>query len=949
MDIVILDGLNPLRMNLAYGARGIIAAESPGSRIWMLDNARDCNLPYEAPPNEVVQTSRSILSKLLSARTSNEERQRPIVFVGIAMGGALVKQAILLTHIEDEFTLIRDSTKAAIFLGTPHREGRDDEYAQILLRITKASDPYNQALDGVAVNSGYLRQLTSYCCDNFRHLPVFTIIQPELLVSRESATLGSQGEVHISIEAEHEQGDKLRGLREVSRCIQRIGYQAAAVADREPWLANPYSTKDLPPASCPICSALTANALVGSETPPLKYSIDLGQPAQDDLRLWARCCVVAHFAYRVSSLWLGRSAEGVKRDRGNRGADLRGQEACFGRVGSQGESWGVERQRDGSVIFTGSIGHIGLESDLEARFVLSAEHNISFKKDVEYTVVHRDPLSEPTLQHMTSWILSCNDQHGCYQGAEASLPSRLLDVRNLDHVVLFDSTDLEDRGGDKRYATLSHCWGSSRDFLTTRQSLSNMKKGFPISEVIPRTFSDAMLATHRLGIPYLWIDSLCIIQYDAGDWAVEASRMASVYRNSYITIAAASSTGDEQGFLQPRAFEYATVEFTSPKGESAVAYMSRETRLPNNSTGQDYPLFRRAWVLQEQYLSPRTLIFSKAQAFYFCQGVGRSIGVRSYAEKGVMKSHKDLSKSFDKMRLSWRNATKELSTRLLTYDTDKLPSIAGVASTRSIMDKGVQRQYCGGIWRDDLPMDLLFYHVGEAEPPSDYLAPSWSWAALNGPVSWLVDESRGGKVPGGWATEVLLPLDSVEIIDCEMVVKDDRSPYGQVQRGSSLTVRAQFAELEPCPASSTGTADVSKVPRWQLEPQEEWSPFPVVRVGGMPSSSETKLPQEIMGRPYKVIGTELEATVWCRFDIPGRVTDKVVALVVAYKAWNFHHGIEAPELQHGTELVGLLVTPVSDESGSDGYQRVGVFGIQTEDGVAERVLEDFSSQTAVLY
>ncbi|KAK0707766.1 hypothetical protein B0H67DRAFT_322084 [Lasiosphaeris hirsuta] len=349
MDIVILEGLNPHHMNLAYGVRGIIGAESPGSRIWMLDQGYDCNWFYEAPSNDVVQMSRGVLSNLLSARASQEGCQRPIVFIGIAIGGILVKQAILLAHIVDEFKPIKDFIKGVVFLGTPHKEDKEDDYARILARIAKACDPYPEAVDGVSVNSGYFRQLTSHFRNHLGDLPVYTITQPELLVSEESATLGCKGEVHISLDVQNEQGHDLRGLREVSRCIQRIECHTTTtnVVESKSRLQNPYSVNDLPPESCPVCSSMPPGLPVGTETRPLEYLINLDQPAQDDLRLWARCCVVAHFAYRVSSVWLGRDTAGVKRDRGVRDASLMQQEACFGKVGPGSESWSVERRDDG--------------------------------------------------------------------------------------------------------------------------------------------------------------------------------------------------------------------------------------------------------------------------------------------------------------------------------------------------------------------------------------------------------------------------------------------------------------------------------------------------------------------------------------------------------------------------------------------------------------------------
>jgi hypothetical protein len=56
-----------------------------------------------------------------------------------------------------------------------------------------------------------------------------------------------------------------------------------------------------------------------------------------------------------------------------------------------------------------------------------------------------------------------------------------------------------------------------------------------------------MLAS-GLGIQYLWIDSLCIIQEDPQDWNIEAGKMAEIYTNSFLNVAGAA-TRDSTGPL----------------------------------------------------------------------------------------------------------------------------------------------------------------------------------------------------------------------------------------------------------------------------------------------------------------------------------------------------------------------------------------------------------------
>lgn len=84
------------------------------------------------------------------------------------------------------------------------------------------------------------------------------------------------------------------------------------------------------------------------------------------------------------------------------------------------------------------------------------------------------------------------------------------------------------------YITLTHCWGEGGAQLkTTKASLSRFEHRIP-DKMLCKTYKDAIALTHALGISFLWIDSLCIIQDDAADWEAESGNMASIYENSYL-------------------------------------------------------------------------------------------------------------------------------------------------------------------------------------------------------------------------------------------------------------------------------------------------------------------------------------------------------------------------------------------------------------------------------
>ncbi|EAT80540.1 hypothetical protein SNOG_12128 [Parastagonospora nodorum SN15] len=114
--------------------------------------------------------------------------------------------------------------------------------------------------------------------------------------------------------------------------------------------------------------------------------------------------------------------------------------------------------------------------------------------------------------------------------------------------------------------------------------------GIPVSE-LPKTFSDAIDISRVLGIQYLWIDSLCIIQDDQADWEKHVEIMASIYESSYLTLAAGASSDDDGGFFSLPSGSYAKSQCSSLKLGGKLCniyvrhiseYATRELTYPND-------------------------------------------------------------------------------------------------------------------------------------------------------------------------------------------------------------------------------------------------------------------------------------------------------------------------------------------------------------------------------
>jgi hypothetical protein len=190
------------------------------------------------------------------------------------------------------------------------------------------------------------------------------------------------------------------------------------------------------------------------------------------------------------------------------------------------------------------------------------------------------------------------------------MPTRLLDLGTKDspniHIYETKPTD------SLQYIALSHPWGQGTHFCTFRNNLDEYKKHI-ILDKLPATFQHAVTTTRELGLRYLWIDSICIIQGKDGDFDQEAKRMEDVFSSAYCVIAASSATGQEVGFLNPRK-ENDFLAFV--KGEQSI-YVSRFMD-DFNAHVLEGPLSKRGWVLQERALARRTIFFTDRQTYWEC-------------------------------------------------------------------------------------------------------------------------------------------------------------------------------------------------------------------------------------------------------------------------------------------------------------------------------------------
>ncbi|KAH6882009.1 heterokaryon incompatibility protein-domain-containing protein [Alternaria rosae] len=293
----------------------------------------------------------------------------------------------------------------------------------------------------------------------------------------------------------------------------------------------------------------------------------------------------------------------------------------------------------------------------------------------------------------------------------------------------------------------SHCWGDGEGIIRTTVTNfhDHSDEGIPVS-ILPATFRDAAKICQILGIFYLWIDSLCIIQDSDEDWRDQSAKMADIYANAFLTIAASASENSSKGF-----FRTPDPKFVE---EPLPGYPGVYVRLTTDSEDDTWPLLRRAWVFQELVLSPRVVHFGPNEVIWQCQQAVESqsrqsnwVLSRSIGElMTINRTTKILQSENPDLTYAWHQMVELYSKRRLTYSKDRLPAIAAIAKIMQSLRQ--DDEYTAGIWRSSLCIDILWHGPRMRAPwTGNQLAavkrrmagsiPTWSWASTSTHVTWM--------------------------------------------------------------------------------------------------------------------------------------------------------------------------------------------------------------------
>ncbi|KAH7403899.1 heterokaryon incompatibility protein-domain-containing protein [Cadophora sp. MPI-SDFR-AT-0126] len=364
------------------------------------------------------------------------------------------------------------------------------------------------------------------------------------------------------------------------------------------------------------------------------------------------------------------------------------------------------------------------------------------------------------------WLRDCADNHEyCHRQPhlEPILPHRVLDLGLGEAPQKISLSVGEGRRGS--YAALSYCWGEAvgePKHLTTVSNYESRKTVVDES-TFPQTISDAVVVCRYLGIRFLWIDSLCIVQDDRSDWQTQSRLMGDIYSNASLTISAALGEDSHAGlFFQRDARKTypCTLSLRYPKTDGVITkgtfLMCHDWYTPDTAV-----LDKRGWTLQEKYLSPRTICFSQTGISWTCASKiaseGFPMGLIPLNNKSDFDRYirNDAAGSLSQelpLRTRfhwWYELVEAYSHRVFTNESDRLIAVAGLAA--KFKSPGDELFY--GIWKSDLAYGLAWRVTdikkgGVSAVSSSSPVPSWSWASHPGKLISYAEDEREGVVMG---------------------------------------------------------------------------------------------------------------------------------------------------------------------------------------------------------
>lgn len=384
--------------------------------------------------------------------------------------------------------------------------------------------------------------------------------------------------------------------------------------------------------------------------------------------------------------------------------------------------------------------------------------------------------SKQALATAKMWLENCklSPQHSKCQifaqevqkSAKGQRPTRLLHVGHEEkHPVLIEQVT-----ESMLYVALSYITEQPENTIeTTVTNREAHMTGIPI-ERLPLALKDAIVATRHLGLDYIWINTLCIIQDDAQDYAREISKMHAIYTLAELTLSSLLSNGIDEPLFQSRQARTACPipikiwqnKNRRKKWEPGVVYCDvllctwlfkdEKRMLRGNLDSQD-------WAVHEHLLSPRILYFGPQVLHWECLchyalepdpaqilSVNlpgeRKVRDRQHAKSQLVDAPTAEPDSLPEAFKVWQREVGAFAQK--TMPLSKQPNrLAALWGSSKLVEHRLDNASIGGIWWGKYTGASLCWRY-KSQITGEFVVPSWTWIETQGHVSfdWLDREGK---------------------------------------------------------------------------------------------------------------------------------------------------------------------------------------------------------------
>jgi len=441
-----------------------------------------------------------------------------------------------------------------------------------------------------------------------------------------------------------------------------------------------------------------------------------------------------------------------------------------------------------------TLGHPGMAKGPTANHSMSLlPDDAAYRSgDVQGRYVGEEAQSDDYVATIKAWLKTCLSHSRCCQTIsglrqinteQALLPTRCIDV-------LGKGLQLKETGSQTgSYIALSHRWTEESELCCTTTGNIDARRQGAVNDLqlLPKTFCHILDLARRLGVRYVWIDSLCIIQHgdDGHDWRQECVKMADYYQQSLLTVMATSGSR-EHGLFPPKANPPPTIARLPYRDRNGVRQGYFYVYSYDEAVGQQYHTFvqesellSRGWVFQEWLLSRRIVCFTPSGMFMECETVRprneRGETIQAWSWDDSPAGNQPLAKaSFifgtAPTTSQWYKIVESYSALSLTQpDKDRIVALAGIASEFRDALRGAASggkfpprtvpcglEFASGLWVHDLHRGLLWAQkLPGCAPRRVNRSPTWSWASVSCPVIW--DEHSTALDPKAEVVAVIVP------------------------------------------------------------------------------------------------------------------------------------------------------------------------------------------------